>query len=222
MKKLCLVGLATGLFLLTTTGFALAVDDTTIQQIQNDAATAKNKSTNNDGKITGLYDNVVNLQNQIDNIQLTPGPQGIQGIQGEVGPQGPRGLTGDQGLKGDTGEAGPQGIQGLKGEKGDKGTPGDTGGPGAKGDKGDQGSDGGFDLTKLYTIRDDDPYYIIECVGNDRVISGGARCGEGAVLKESYPSGPYWEWWVNVCWRISTQADEVPGVGYVTCYEVDD
>ena len=35
------------------------------------------------------------LQTQIDEIELTPGPQGEQGIQGEIGPQGPAGVTPD-------------------------------------------------------------------------------------------------------------------------------
>jgi hypothetical protein len=94
MKKTLLAVLATGLFLLTSTGIALAVDDAIVQEIQNDAATAKNKANSKDGKITGLYDNVANLQEQIDNIQLTPGPQGETGPQGPPGPAGPQGDPG--------------------------------------------------------------------------------------------------------------------------------
>ena len=47
-----------------------------------------------------IYDLESRLQNEINNIELTPGPQG---------PQGPQG---DKGDKGDTGETGPQGPQG--------------------------------------------------------------------------------------------------------------
>lgn len=61
---------------------------------------------------------LLDLQNQINNIQLTPGPQGPQGLQGE------------KGEKGDTGEQGPIGLTGPQGEKGEKG------------DQGEQGSEG--------------------------------------------------------------------------------
>ena len=68
-------------------------------------------------------DNILNnletrLQAEINNIELTPGPQGPQGEKGETGetgpqgPQGPQGEVGPQGDKGDTGETGPQGPQG--------------------------------------------------------------------------------------------------------------
>jgi hypothetical protein len=116
MKKTLLAVLATGLFLLTSTGIALAVDDAIVQKIQNDAATAKNKVNSKDGKITGLYDNVANLQEQIDNIQLTPGPQGETGPQGPQGPPGPAGPAGPQGETGPQGPAGPQGETGPPGE----------------------------------------------------------------------------------------------------------
>lgn len=79
-----------------------------------------------DEKIPGkpfedLWKAIADLKNQLNNIQLTPGPkgdkgdigpQGIQGIQGE---QGPQGLKGD---KGDTGEQGIQGTQGIQGPAG--------------------------------------------------------------------------------------------------------
>jgi hypothetical protein len=60
--------------------------------------------------------NVINdLQQQISNIQLLPGPQGPQG---EQGIQGPQGIQGEPGSKGDTGEQGPVGETGLQGEPG--------------------------------------------------------------------------------------------------------
>jgi hypothetical protein len=58
---------------------------------------------------------IKNLQKQIDNIQLTPGPKGDKGDKGD------QGIQGIQGLKGDTGD---QGIQGPKGDTGDQGLPG--------------------------------------------------------------------------------------------------
>ena len=60
-----------------------------------------------------LWEAVQNLQEQIDNIEILPGPEGPQGEPGPSGPPGP------------TGEPGPQGIQGIQGP---------TGAPGAGGD----------------------------------------------------------------------------------------
>lgn len=67
---------------------------------------------------TGTLATVAELNDAIENIELTPGPQGPQGPQGETGPQGPQGEPGPQGPKGDTG------ATGAKGDKGDKGDPG--------------------------------------------------------------------------------------------------
>ena len=49
------------------------------------------------------------LQAQITNIQLIPGPQGEQGPQGLIGLPGEQGLTGPQGLIGPIGPIGPIG-----------------------------------------------------------------------------------------------------------------
>jgi hypothetical protein len=60
-----------------------------------------------------------NLQTQINNIQLMPGPTGPQGPQGPVGPAGavgpagPQGPAGPTGATGATGAAGPQGPAGV-------------------------------------------------------------------------------------------------------------
>ena len=56
------------------------------------------------------------VNQEIQTIELTPGPQGPQGIQGIQGEQGPKG---DKGDKGDTGATGPQGPKGDKGDTGD-------------------------------------------------------------------------------------------------------
>jgi peptidoglycan hydrolase CwlO-like protein len=56
MKKALLAGLATVLFFLTSTGIAMAGDDT------------KNKTDSNNSKTTGLYDNVTILQEQINSL----------------------------------------------------------------------------------------------------------------------------------------------------------
>ncbi len=79
------------------------------------------------------------LKTDLQNIELTPGPQGEKGEKGDTGAQGPKGETGSQGPKGDTGE---QGIQGPKGEQGEKGETGAAGKDGAQGPKGDTGATG--------------------------------------------------------------------------------
>jgi len=63
-----------------------------------------------------LRDAIANLQEQIDNIQLLPGPQGPQGEKGD---------------KGDPGEQGPPGQKGDRGESGPMGPPGPAALPGA-------------------------------------------------------------------------------------------
>lgn len=57
-------------------------------------------------KISNLFALTLNLQEQIMNISLTPGPQG------PPGPQGEQGLQGIPGEKGDKGDTGAQGIPG--------------------------------------------------------------------------------------------------------------
>lgn len=126
-----------------------------IKALQANSATKEdleNVSVDLTGYATEAY-----VNNRIETIELTPGPQGIQGIQGEkgeVGPQGPQGERGPagkdgiQGPKGDTGERGPQGPAGKDGAPGERGPQGDIGpqGPqgiqGPKGDKGDKGDTG--------------------------------------------------------------------------------
>ena len=58
------------------------------------------------------YATIEYVVEEINKIELTPGPQGPQGERGLQGEQGPKGD------KGDTGEQGPQGERGLQGEPG--------------------------------------------------------------------------------------------------------
>jgi len=81
-------------------------------------------------KLQGQIDN---LQQQINTIELTPGPQG------ETGPQGPQGIQGGTGAQG---PEGPQGIQGVEGPQGPQGIQGDVGAQGVAGDIGPQGPTG--------------------------------------------------------------------------------
>jgi len=54
---------------------------------------------------------LINLENEVSTIELTPGPAGEQGIQGEQGEQGVQGETGPQG---ESGVDGADGIGGIK------------------------------------------------------------------------------------------------------------
>jgi len=89
-----------------------------------------------------LDNNIDDLREEIENIQLTPGPEGQPGTKGQDGAQGPQGLKGDKGIKGDQGDIGPQGPQGIQGPKGDTGAIGLQGSKGEQGEKGDKGDQG--------------------------------------------------------------------------------
>ncbi|MBC8286029.1 MAG: hypothetical protein H8E42_01000 [Nitrospinae bacterium] len=101
---------------------------------------------------TILHGLINDLQTQVSNIQLIPGPQGIQGIPGPVGPQGPagtNGLDGAQGSQGPVGPTGPPGADsivagppGPQGDPGPQGLQGDTGLQGQVGFQGPQGDPG--------------------------------------------------------------------------------
>ena len=109
-----------------------AADDVSIQELQTDVSAAKTMTDQKTAEIQNLKGGLpaeaaaraagdANLQNQINNIQLSPGPQGPagpQGPQGPIGAGGPQGPTGPTGPAGPTGPQGPQGIQGLPGEAG--------------------------------------------------------------------------------------------------------
>ena len=88
---------------------------------------------------------------ELHNISLTPGPQGLQGLQGPPGPKGadglqgpigPQGLQGERGLDGQPGPRGEQGQRGERGEPGPKGDIGPTGPQGPIGLTGPKGADG--------------------------------------------------------------------------------
>ena len=79
------------------------------------------------------------LKTDLNNIELTPGPQGPKGDAGE---QGPKGDTGAQGPKGDTGATGPKGKDGSNGKDGATGATGPQGPAGKDGAQGPAGADG--------------------------------------------------------------------------------
>jgi hypothetical protein len=164
--------------------------------------------------INGTTSKFADLQQQINNIQLTPGPQGPkgdtgaqgpQGVKGDTGATGPQGIKGDtgaqgpQGLKGDTGVQGPQGVKGDTGAQGPQGVKGDTGAQGPQGVKGDTGSpgvsgyervsnSGGCGVAQRCTVS-------VGCPGGKKVLGGGVE-GAGynvfppAVVR-SWPSSEY-------------------------------
>ena len=94
------------------------------------------------------------ITDAINNISLTPGPQGTQGVsgsqgvqgangtQGSTGPQGTNGSNGSQGTQGTQGTNGAQGANGSNGSQGIQGLQGTTGSQGANGSNGSQGTQG--------------------------------------------------------------------------------
>ncbi len=92
------------------------------------------------------------VNQQIEQIQLTPGPQGEQG---EMGPQGPQGEVGPQG---------PQGEQGIQGEQGPQGIQGEMGPQGPQGEKGDKGEDGTFDPSVEFEDLETESKTVIEAI----------------------------------------------------------
>ena len=99
-------------------GNAWADDDAAIQELQTDVSVTKTKADKNAAEIESMKGGLpaeaaaraakdADLQAQIDNIQLTPGPQGPQG---PAGPPGADGAIGPAGPQGPQGEQGPQGM----------------------------------------------------------------------------------------------------------------
>jgi hypothetical protein len=119
-------------------------------------------------KVRQLQAGLNALQTQVDNIELTPGPQGepgpagtngTDGLAGAVGPTGPAGAAGTNGADGlagavgPTGPAGPagangtDGLAGAVGPTGPQGSQGQVGFQGPQGDTGPQGPQGNTGLT---------------------------------------------------------------------------
>ena len=94
--------------------------------------------------LTGYY-TATQVDEKIETIKLTPGPQGPQGIQGPIGPKGEPGKDGAQGPQGEQGpkgDTGPQGEPGPQGIQGEQGVQGETGPQGPQGEPGTPGKDG--------------------------------------------------------------------------------
>src|SRR3990172_1109169 len=146
-------------------GNTWAADEVVIQELQTDVSAVKKKGEQNAAEIESMKGGLPaeaaarktadeDLQNQLNNIQLTPGPPGPQGEPGPAGPQGPQGEVGLQGVPGSQGtqgepgpvgaigSQGPQGEVGLQGVPGPQGTQGEPGPVGAIGPQGPQGEVG--------------------------------------------------------------------------------
>ena len=57
-----------------------------------------------------IVDAIKEARTNVDEIELTPGPEGPQGPKGEQGPEGPRGPAGADGAKGAKGDPGADGF----------------------------------------------------------------------------------------------------------------
>jgi len=106
-----------------------------------------------------LWDAIADLQDQIDELELIPGPvgpQGPQGEQGEPGPPGPQGEQGEQGPQGPQGDPGPAGPMGPEGPPGPEGPQGEQGDPGPMGPQGPPGT------PSVITIKNYEPAIWVE------------------------------------------------------------
>lgn len=167
---------------------------------------------------TPLWNAIQGLQDQIDNLDLIPGPQGEtgpqgdpgpigpQGPQGEVGPQGPAGTNGTNGLNGVNGTQGPQGLQGIQGPAGT-----------------------GLDKTRTYRTISDmipvpfGPVTVAEAActdSNDILISGGFWGSHGSIITTaSYPNPQF----PLPTWTVGATTVGAPGemMAIAYCYRVD-
>lgn len=152
-----------------------------------------------------IWGAIEDLQTQISELSLIPGPQGPegpQGPQGPVGPQGiqgpvgPQGSVGAQGVQGPVGPAGAVGAQGAQGVQGAQGLAGATGATGATGPQGPAGA--GLSRSQTYKVESSvsiDPGTLGEtsasCADdNDVLLSGGYRLpspGMQVYRSEAFP-----------------------------------
>lgn len=155
---------------------------------------------------TPLWNAILGLQDQIDTIELTPGPPGETGPQGEPGLPGDPGPMGLQGLQGEVGPQGPQGIQGIQGPSGT-----------------------GLDKTRMYRTSSAfvpvpfGPVTTAEATCNDNndiLISGGFWGSHGGIITTASfpnPSFPLPTWTVGA---TTVGADgSIQAIAY--CYRVD-
>ena len=92
-----------------------------------------------DQKQLSNYATLKYVNDKIEIIELTPGPQGPKGEKGDRGLQGYQGETGPRGIPGPQGPEGPEGPEGPAGPKGEQGEPGPIGPQGEPGPQGPAG-----------------------------------------------------------------------------------
>jgi hypothetical protein len=156
-KSINKLAILASLLMCSNVAFAVDVDEVNQKANNNSAAL---QTTQAGAKATGDALNAeiaariaadTELQNNINTISLTPGPQGEQGIQGLTGDagsngtngvDGAQGAAGTNGLDGQNGVDGAQGPQGVAGPAGDQGIQGETGTAGVDGANGADGAQG--------------------------------------------------------------------------------
>ena len=174
---------------------------------------------------TELISTDESLQSQIDDIELSAGPQGDTGPQGSTGPQG------------DTGPAGPQGETGPAGDDCSidetivtcGGTSSDVQGPqgetGPQGEQGPAGSGSGLSCENQFAIKVIVPGFVVEpeCFINDfsaisRAVNipGDTICEEG--MCESVSPGDDIGWFLDV---LNIGPDNTIGQEYSLNFKIE-
>lgn len=120
LKRSVLIFGITFLFLFVQLGAGLVLNDPAFTSLAFAKDNDKDKDSDKGKKkglrhiVTTLQQQIADLQSQIDNIQLTPGPVGPPGADGTNGTDGINGV----GVQGPPGEQGPQGDVGPQGPAG--------------------------------------------------------------------------------------------------------
>lgn len=168
-------------------------------------------------QIDGIQTTIADLQDQITNIELMPGPQGEEGPstydvavtngfigseadwlvsligpEGPIGPQGLQGEMGPEGPKGDTGDTGLPGEQGPQGEQGETGPEGPMGLMGLQGEQGMLGLSA-FDIAVLNGFAGTEVNWLASIVGpqGPKGDTGGqGPKGDTGPQGEVGPAGP--------------------------------
>lgn len=132
LKRSVLIFGITFLFLFVQLGAGLVLNDPAFTSVafakKGDDDKDKDHDKGKKGlrhKVDSLEQQIIDLQQQLANIQLTPGPIGPQGPAGPPGVDGTNGTNGIDGIDGQDGINGIDGvgIQGPPGEPGPAGTP---------------------------------------------------------------------------------------------------
>jgi hypothetical protein len=181
-----------------------------------------------------IWNFLQDLQNQIKNIQLTPGPQGPQGPPGPTGPTGATGSTGSQGIQGekgdngDPGTIGPMGPTGPRGATGPIGMTGATGATGPKGDTGDTGLTGpagGINgWQRIWSASDSTcagKSVYVTCPYPKKLLGGGAMTTDSNVdIATSYPETDI-RWFASARGTCGGSGDHFVLWVYAICAEVN-